>query len=80
MLIAVLAGLGLILGLYQWESEFYERGEKGISTDSVGIVAQLIIALTSLICLVAIAVKWRLQAVWRNYRNPLAFFKKIVKK
>ena len=23
VLIAVLAGLGLILGLYQWESEFY---------------------------------------------------------
>ena len=80
VLIAVLAGLGLILGLYQWESEFYQRGERGIGTDTHGIVAQLIIALTSVIALLAIFIKWRLQAVWRNYRNPLAFFKKIVKK
>ena len=28
----------------------------------------------------AIWVKYRLQAVWRNYRNPVAFFKKLVKK
>ena len=60
ILVAVLALLGLILGIYQWESEFYARGDKGIATNDVGIVAQLIIALTSIIALFAIYIKYRL--------------------
>ena len=40
----------------------------------------LIVALLSAIALGAIWIKYRLQAVWRHYRNPVEFFKKIVKK
>ena len=64
VLIAVLAGLGLILGLFQWETEFYSRGDKGMESGDIGIVAQLIIALTTIISLFAIFIKYRLQAVW----------------
>ena len=80
ILTAVLAGLGLILGMYQWETEFMNRGPDGIDAGEMGIVPNLIIALLSAIALCSIFIKYRLQAVWRNYRNPVAFFKKIVKK
>ena len=79
ILVAVLASLGLILGLYQWETQFNYRGPEGIDSGVTGYIPNLIIALVSLIALFAIFIKYRLQAVWSQYKDPVAFFKKIVK-
>ena len=57
-----------------------QRGPEGISADEMSIVPNLIIALASIIALFSIFIKYRLEAVWRNYKNPIAFFKKIVQK
>ena len=78
LLVALFAITGLILSLYTWESSFADRGVDGKLPDDPNYFSQIIVLVISLMGIVAIILKFYFEAVWQNYKNPVAFYKAIV--
>ena len=80
ILIAVFAMIGLLLAVLQWETQFSKRGPDGRDVSQVGFFTDFVVLAVSSMGAVAIVMKYSFEAVWMNYRNPVAFYKAIVRK
>lgn len=80
ILCAVYAMLGLFLTLLNWRGTFADRGPDGMNNSEHSWTTRMIVLITTIFGLFTIYLKFWLEAVWRNFKNPMAFYKKIVAK
>ena len=73
-----LAAAGLVIGIYEWEKNYPDRGDEGQLLAS-NVFTQWIIAITTMMGELAIIIKYRLEATWRHFDNPIKFYRKIVR-
>ena len=77
MLTTILAMIGLVLGIVEWNYLYPTRKEE--ITNSSNLFAESFILITSLLGVISIVIKYRMEATWRNYDNPIKFYRKIVR-
>ena len=69
--------IGLTIGLLEWEYLYPKRGDEKEEQDN--IFGESIIAVTSVFGALAIIIKYRMEATWRHYDNPMKFYRKIMR-
>lgn len=79
LLVAFIAMTGLVCALIDYEYEFNQRPSDG-SLVSKSYYTTLNQDIISLIGIVAVILQWRLEAVWQQYRNPIKFYRTMLKK
>lgn len=80
ILVAIFALTGLFMDVIHWETAFGERGIDGRTFVSTTFVTDLIVFGISFMGCIAIIVKFYFQCIWNNYKDPVAFYKMLVKK
>ena len=78
ILVSLIAMIGLAFGMYEWEKLYPSRGGSGELLDS-SVFGEGIIAMTSGLGVLAIVLKFRMEATWRNYNNPMKFYRKMLR-
>jgi len=78
MLVALFAMVGLILSVIAWETQFSNRGPTGSDSSSVGFFVNFVVLVISIMGAVAIVIKYYFEAVWQQYKNPVAFYKSMI--
>ena len=70
--------IGLMIALIEWEMLYPLHGS---STDLAqsNVFSQWIIVMTSVLGVLAIIIKYRMEATWRHYDNPMKFYRKLVR-
>jgi len=70
---------GLALSIMQWETTFSRRGPDGTQFDSASdsLTDNLVFCLSSIGCF-AIFIKYYLESVWKDYKNPVEFYKALI--
>ena len=80
ILVAIFAIIGLILDVIEWETAFNKRGADGRTYVNSTLVTDIVVFFISMMGVVAIIVKFYFQCIWNNYKDPVAFYKMLVKK
>lgn len=78
ILISFISMIGLIVGLVEWEHNYPNRGDEGDILAS-NVFCEWLIMITSVLGVVGIVLKYRMEATWRNYKNPIKFYRKILR-
>ena len=78
LLVSCIAMIGLMIALIEWEMLYPLHGS---STDLAqsNVFSQWIIVMTSFLGVLAIIIKYRMEATWRHYDNPMKFYRKLVR-
>ena len=79
ILCTFLAMIGLAISLAEWERNYQKRIGSGETTPPNNIFVLSIVAVLSLMGVGAIVIKYRMEATWRNYNNPMRFYRKILR-
>ena len=79
-LVALFALLALMLTLLNWDETFMDRAPNGYTNDSDMNMTRTMVLIITIIGLICVVIKFWLEANWQNYKNPMAFFKVLVKK
>ena len=69
--------IGLVVGVVEWNRLYPERATDIFNSSNLFV--ESFIAITSLLGVVAIVIKYRFEATWRNYDNPVKFYRKIIR-
>ena len=77
LLVAGLATIGLIIGLFEWEHLY--KGIKKDQLEDSSLFTEWIIMIISILGMLAIILKYRMEATWRHYDNPVKFYRKILR-
>ena len=77
LLVAILATVGLLLGMHDWAQSFEIRGEDGKKVRNTTNITMWYIFLTTILALIANFIVFALKFVWKQYRQPMAFFKEL---
>ena len=80
MVVALLAAVSLLVAIREWNDSFPRRGPNGTLLPEVATATDTILVVISLVAIVAITVKYWLEAIWVNYKNPIEFTKVIIQK
>jgi len=78
ILVAIVAFVGAILSILNWDESFMRRGTDGTNNTESFYVTRMLVLLTTIFGLFAIIMKFWLEANWQNYKNPIAFYKTLV--
>ena len=78
ILCSFLSMIGLILGIIEWENNYSKRGDIGVLLEQ-SIYSELIILSITLLGDVAIILKYRMEATWRHHKNPIKFYRKMMR-
>ena len=77
-MIAFISMIGLVVGLVEWEHNYPNRGSEGDILAS-NVFCEWLIMITSVLGIIGIILKYRMEATWRNYKNPIKFYRKILR-
>jgi len=78
ILVSGLAMTGLLIAVIEWDQIYPQRfTEKSLAQSKV-FSTTLIISI-SILGVIAIVIKYRLEATWRNYNNPIRFYRSILR-
>ena len=69
--------IGLVVGVVEWERLYPVRASDLLNASNLFV--EIFIMISSILGVVAIIIKYRLEATWRNYDNPIKFYRKIVR-
>lgn len=78
MVVALLAAVSLLVAIREWNDSFLRRGPNGTLLPEVATATDTILVVISLVAIFAILVKYWLEAIWINYKNPVEFTKVII--
>ena len=70
--------LGLVLSLIEWETN-YPQNADSVALLKANVFSEILIAVVTGHGLLAIVLKYRMEATWRNYDNPIRFYRKILR-
>ena len=76
-LVAILAMVGLLLGMHDWAQSFEIRGDEGTKVRNTTNLTTWYVFLTTILAVTANFIVFWLKSVWKQYRNPIAFFKEL---
>lgn len=80
MVVALLAAVSLLVAIREWDDSFDRRGPNGTVVGDVATATDTILVVVSLVGIVGITVKYWLESIWVNYKNPVEFTKVIIQK
>ena len=78
ILAAVFALIALFLSIYQWESEWSERGPNGRTKPGDSFLTDGVTMVVSVMGAFSIIIKFYFESVWMNFKNPIMFYKQLV--
>ena len=79
VLTSIFAMIGLIIATVEWEV-LYPKRETELILEEATVFSSTIIMITSILGVVAIVIKYRMEATWRNFNNPMSFYRRILSK
>ena len=77
MLVAILAMVGVLIGIHDWSQSFEIRGGDETKIRKTTSLSSWYIFLTTILALLANFIVHMLKQVWIQYRNPMSFFKEL---
>ena len=77
LLVAILAMVGVLMGMRDWAQSFEIRGEDGTKVRNTSSLTAWYVFLTTILALCANFIVFYLKSVWKQYRNPVSFFKEL---
>ena len=78
ILTAFLAMIGLIISCDEWENLYPKRYSEQ-ALDESNVFSELGIASISLLGVFSIVIKYRMEATWRHFNNPMRFYRRILR-
>ena len=78
-IVALFALVGLFLSIIKWESQFKDRSFDGTTLLKDEFFTDIIVCIVSIMGGIAIILKYYFESIWQNYKNPMAFYKTVVK-
>ena len=70
--------MGLIMSLFEWETN-YPQNADSVELLKSNVFSEVLIAVVTGLGLLAIVLKYRMEATWRYYDNPIKFYRKIIR-
>ena len=78
-IVALFGLVGLFLSIIKWEEQFSDRSVDGTKLLKDEFFTDIIVFIVSFMGGIAITLKYYFESIWQNYKNPMAFYKTIVK-
>lgn len=78
ILCTFIAMLGLFIALDESQRSYSRRSDEGATPPS-NIFVLSIVGVTSIMGIFAIVIKYRMEATWRHYNNPVRFYRKLLR-
>ena len=78
VLTAVFAMISLTIATVEWETLYPKRFTEE-SLEATNVYSCGIIFVTSFLGIVTIVIKYRTEATWRHFNNPMRFYRRILR-
>ena len=78
VLTSIFAMIGLMLATIEWEV-LYPKRETELILEEATVFSSSCIMITSILGAFAIITKYRMESTWRNFNNPMRFYRRILR-
>ena len=79
VLAAVFATISLLIACFEWEYVYPERFNL-TTLDYSNVFSVILILAVSALGVISIIIKYRMEATWRHFNNPMRFYRRILRK